>query len=60
MKAATAALACSGTVTIELALAGCPMVIGYRIDKLTYALVNRLVTGRAPLSDFASFDGFED
>ncbi len=24
------------------------------------ALVNRLVTGRAPLSDFASFDGFED
>lgn len=50
MKAATVALACSGTVTIELALAGCPMVVGYRIDKLTYALVNRLV--RRPITLF--------
>lgn len=50
MKAATVAMACSGTVTIELALAGCPMVIGYRIDKLTYALVNRLV--RRPITLF--------
>ena len=32
MKAATAALACSGTVTTELALAGCPFVVGYRMD----------------------------
>ena len=31
MKAATAALACSGTVTTELALAGCPMVVAYRV-----------------------------
>jgi lipid-A-disaccharide synthase len=30
MKAATVALACSGTVTTELALAGVPMVVGYR------------------------------
>lgn len=50
MKAATVAMACSGTVTIELALAGCPMVIGYRIDRLTYALVNRLV--RRPITLF--------
>src|SRR5262249_5471131 len=31
MKAATVALACSGTVTTQLALAGVPMVVGYRI-----------------------------
>jgi lipid-A-disaccharide synthase len=54
MKAATAALACSGTVTIELALAGCPMVIGYRIDKLTYALVNRLVKRPITLFNIAA------
>ena len=50
MKAATVALACSGTVTIELALAGCPMVVAYRIDGLTYALVNWLV--RRPITLF--------
>lgn len=50
MKAATVALACSGTVTIELALAGCPMVVAYRIDALTYALVNWLV--RRPITLF--------
>jgi len=35
MKAGTFALACSGTVTVELALAGCPMVVGYRLDPIT-------------------------
>jgi len=43
-KAATVALACSGTVSTELALAGCPMVIAYRIDTLTYQLAKRVVT----------------
>lgn len=43
MKAATVALACSGTVTTELALAGTPMVVGYRIGGATYALLKRLV-----------------
>ncbi|MGA0607120.1 lipid-A-disaccharide synthase [Phenylobacterium sp. VNQ135] len=43
MKAATVALACSGTVTTELALAGCPMVIGYRLAPLTYAILKRLI-----------------
>ena len=33
-KLATAALAASGTVTLELALAGTPMVIGYKVDAL--------------------------
>ncbi|OYX31281.1 MAG: lipid-A-disaccharide synthase [Caulobacterales bacterium 32-69-10] len=43
MAAATVALACSGTVTTELALAGCPMVVGYRIGPLTYAILKRIV-----------------
>jgi lipid-A-disaccharide synthase len=44
MKAATVALACSGTVSTELALAGAPMVISYRVDALTYALAKHVVT----------------
>lgn len=36
--AARAALAASGTVTLELALAGVPMVVAYRLDPLTAAL----------------------
>lgn len=43
MVAATAALACSGTVTTELALAGCPMVVGYRLSPITYAVLKRLI-----------------
>jgi lipid-A-disaccharide synthase len=42
MAAATLALACSGTVTSELARAGCPMLVGYRGHPLT-ALVARMV-----------------
>jgi lipid-A-disaccharide synthase len=41
--AATVALACSGTVTTELALASAPMIIGYRIGALTYAILKRLI-----------------
>ena len=33
-RLATAALAASGTVTLELALVGTPMVVGYKIDAL--------------------------
>jgi lipid-A-disaccharide synthase len=43
MKAATVALACSGTVTTELALAGCPMVVGYRLGPVSYAILRRIV-----------------
>jgi lipid-A-disaccharide synthase len=46
MKAATVALACSGTVTTELALAGCPMVVGYRLGPVSYAILRRLVRTR--------------
>lgn len=43
MRAATLALACSGTVTMELAAAGCPMVIGYRGHPATAVIVRLLM-----------------
>ena len=46
MRAATAALATSGTVSTELALAGTPMVIAYRIGALSYELMKRVVTAK--------------
>jgi len=42
-KAATVALACSGTVTTELALAGVPMVVGYRLGAITATIARRLI-----------------
>ena len=41
-KLARAALAASGTVTLELALARCPMVVAYRVERLAL-LFRRLV-----------------
>jgi lipid-A-disaccharide synthase len=46
MKAADAALACSGTLTIELALAGCPMVVAYRLGALTHLVLKRIIRTR--------------
>ena len=46
MKGATLALACSGTVTTELAMAGCPFVVAYRISGLTYALLKIAIKTR--------------
>jgi lipid-A-disaccharide synthase len=43
MRAATVALACSGTVATELAVAGVPMVVGYRVGRVTYAILKRLL-----------------
>lgn len=43
MKAATVAMACSGTVTTELALAGVPIVVGYRLGAMTHAILKRLI-----------------
>jgi lipid-A-disaccharide synthase len=59
-KLARAALAASGTVTLELALAGTPMVVGYSVDPIgvrlrflvktdAFALAN-LVVGQRPLA----------
>lgn len=44
MRAATLALACSGTVSTELALAGCPMVIAYKLEPLTFWIYKRIST----------------
>lgn len=46
MKAATVAMACSGTVSSELALAGAPMVIAYRLSPVSYAIMKPLVKAR--------------
>lgn len=42
MTAADLALACSGTVTTELALAGCPMVVAYKVEPLTYFIFKNI------------------
>jgi lipid-A-disaccharide synthase len=46
MAAATVALACSGTVTVELGAAGCPMVVAYRLGPVTYQIAKRIVRTR--------------
>ncbi|RZJ34070.1 MAG: lipid-A-disaccharide synthase, partial [Brevundimonas sp.] len=46
MKAATVALATSGTVSTELALAGAPIVVGYRFQPLSYAIMKPFFTGK--------------
>ena len=42
-RAARAALAASGTVTLELALAGCPFVGAYKLPKLEEPFVRLLI-----------------
>lgn len=46
MAGCTAALAASGTVATELALCGAPMVIGYRIGGLSYAILKRIMKAK--------------
>jgi lipid-A-disaccharide synthase len=43
LAATDAALCKSGTVTLQAALAGLPMVVAYRLHPLTYVLARRLV-----------------
>ncbi|MEW6593935.1 MAG: lipid-A-disaccharide synthase [Thermodesulfobacteriota bacterium] len=43
MAACRAVMAASGTVTLELAILGVPMVVAYRVSGLTYALGRRLI-----------------
>ncbi|RFB80224.1 lipid-A-disaccharide synthase [Methylovirgula sp. 4M-Z18] len=42
-RQARAALAKSGTVTLELALAGVPSVVGYQVSKLEEAIARRMI-----------------
>ena len=46
MGGATLALACSGTLTLELAMAERPMVVAYRMGTITYALLKALIRTR--------------
>jgi lipid-A-disaccharide synthase len=43
LKAADAAFCKSGTSTLEAAVAGCPLAIGYRTNRVTYAIASRVV-----------------
>ncbi|ESQ78139.1 hypothetical protein AEYBE204_14950 [Asticcacaulis sp. YBE204] len=52
MRAATVALACSGTVSTELALAGCPMVIAYKVEPLTFFIFKHI----SPLNHVTLFN----
>lgn len=43
LGAADAAIAASGTVTLEAALCGCPTVVMYRLDALSHAVARRVL-----------------
>lgn len=43
MRHADAAVVASGTATLETGLLGTPMIVGYRLQRLSYALAKRLV-----------------
>ena len=43
LRAADAAMCKSGTTTLEAAVALCPLVIAYRIDRLSYFLARRII-----------------
>lgn len=44
MSRSRAAITKSGTITLQLALADVPMVVGYRVHPLTFGILRRLVT----------------
>jgi len=48
MRTARAALAKSGTITLELALAGVPMVTAYKVSPIEYALLGPRILRRLP------------
>ena len=43
LRASTAALCKSGTTTLEAAVAGCPLIVAYRMSRLTYEIARRVV-----------------
>jgi lipid-A-disaccharide synthase len=46
LAASTAALCKSGTATLEVALAGCPMLVLYRLNPLTSLIARNIITVR--------------
>jgi lipid-A-disaccharide synthase len=46
-KQADAALAASGTVTLELALVGTPMVVAYRVEPMSAPILRRLISAQS-------------
>ena len=46
-KLADAALAASGTVTLELAVAGTPMVVAYKVEPLAAPVLRRLISAQS-------------
>ncbi len=44
LQTATAGIAASGTVTVECAIAGLPLVVGYRLNPVTYMIGRMLVS----------------
>ena len=46
-KLADAALAASGTVTLELALAGTPMAVAYKVEPLSAPILRRLISAQS-------------
>jgi lipid-A-disaccharide synthase len=44
MQKAIAGIAASGTVTMECAIAGLPLAVGYKLQSLTFFLANAIVT----------------
>jgi lipid-A-disaccharide synthase len=43
LRASTAALCKSGTTTLEAAVAGCPLIVAYRMSRWTYEIARRVV-----------------
>lgn len=64
MSVMDGAMACSGTITTQLAAAGVPTVVLYRLSPLTYAAANRLFKppffSLVNISAAASDSGLED
>lgn len=44
-RAADAALVKSGTSTLEAAIAGCPLIVAYRVGRTNYEIARRLIRG---------------
>ncbi len=43
VRRSRAAITKSGTITLQLAISGVPMVVGYRMNRLTYGIIKRLI-----------------